>query len=132
MQWVFLIGDKGFSLDDIERLEFRGGEVRRNEEQLEVRFGQDGYAVFCREEAPEEMRSEFEEGEYEAYMGALPFGEPVFIMLRYSDIGVLRRIVSDEEFPENIVVDCDGVRTGVEEILGAERVIGTEIWKGGL
>lgn len=127
MQWVFLIGDKGFSLDDIERLEFRGGEVRRNEEQLEVRFGQDGYAVFCREEAPEEMRSEFEEGEYEAYMGALPFREPVFIMLRYSDIGVLRRIVSDEEFPEDIVVDCDGVRTGAEEILGAERVIGTEM-----
>lgn len=128
MQWVFLIGDDKLSLERFSKMKFTGSEkVSRNAQQLEIVFGEKDYLIFCEAEPMEDSKGDFEKGEYEELLALLPFDEPKWIMLKYKDIGTLKRVIGDESFPEDIIIDCDGVDLGLEEVIDKDRIISTKM-----
>ena len=124
MQWVLIAGDKDFSLKSFADMDFDGAvSIVPAEDMISVRYP-DGYAVF--EPVDKKgMMSEFEPGDL-CVLEALPFTPENWVMLTYSDIGILRSIVSDESFPKNVFIDCDGVPLGLEDVFPQERLILTE------
>ena len=47
------------------------------------------------------IKDEYEEDE----LSSIPYKEPHFIMLTYSSIGILYKVISQSNYPENIYVD---------------------------
>ncbi len=127
MQWVFLIGDDSFTLSRFSQMDFKGNKkVISNNEQLEIQYENNDYAIFYKEENADDMKNSFEPSEFENYLKKLPFDEPRWIMLKYNNISILRRIVSEKEFPTDIIIDCDGVDLQLEEVFDKSRIIETE------
>ena len=124
MQWVLIAGDKDFSLKSFVDMDFDGAvSIVPAEDMISVRYP-DGYAVF--EPVDKKgMMNEFEPEDLRV-VEALPFTPENWVMLTYSDIGILRSIVSDESFPKNVFIDCDGVPLGFEDVFPRERLIFTE------
>lgn len=128
MQWIFLIGDDKLSLERFSKMKFTGSEkVSRNAQQLEIVFGEKDYLIFCEAEPMEDSKGDFEKGEYEELLALLPFDEPKWIMLKYKDIGTLKRVIGEEGFPEDIFIYCDGTDPGLEDVFDKDRVIGTKM-----
>ena len=128
MQWVFLIGDDSFTLSRFSKMNFKGcKKVISNDEQLEIQYDNNDYAVFYKEENADDMRSNFEPSEFENYLKKLPFDDPRWIMLKYNSVSILRRIVSEKEFPADIIIDCDGADLRLEEVFDKSRIIETEL-----
>lgn len=127
MQWVFLIGDSTLSPKRFKDMDFAGSiNSRYAKEQLEVRYDE-GYVIFCKEDNADEMKNNFEPDEFAEYMKRIPFEDPRWIMLIYNDIGALKKVIGDESFPRDIIIDCDGVDLGLEKVTDKNRLIGTKI-----
>ena len=121
--WVIFIGDAMFGLDTIRAMTFKEKVETRDygEKQFDVFFNEshDAYVSFqfdydgmiMRDYSPEELKN-------------LPFENPQFMLVRYSDIKLLERIISADDFPENILIDCDGVGLGLEKFIEKSRLLG--------
>lgn len=111
--WVILIGDERFNLDTIKNMKFIGCEriAEHEEKQLDV-FYKKGYVSF---------QSDFDgliRGDYSPEeISCLPYKEPHFISMQYSDLDLLKRIIGSTDFPGDILIDCDGVNLGLEQIV---------------
>ena len=44
-------------------------------------------------------------------------------MLKYNNVAILRKIISGKEFPSDVIIDCDGVDLGLEEVFDKSRII---------
>ena len=127
MQWVFLIGDDSFTLNRFSKMHFRDSKrIIMNDEQLEIQYDNNDYAIFYKEENVDDMKSDFEPFEFEKYLQKLPFDVPRWIMLKYNNVSILRKIVSEKEFPTDIIIDCGGVDLGLEKVFDKRRIIENE------
>jgi len=127
MQWVFLIGDQPFSLNSFSKMKFENSKkILKNAEQLEICYNDNDYAIFYKEDNADNMRNNFETSEFEKYLQKLPFDNPRWIMLKYSNIKTLKKIICEKYFPKDIIIDCDGVNLGLEEVFDISRIIETE------
>lgn len=123
--WVIFIGDAMFGLDTIRAMAFEEKVEIRNygEKQFDVWFkgNHDAYVSFqfdydgmiMSDYSPEELKN-------------LPFENPQFILVRYSDIKLLERIISSDDFPKDIMIDCDGVDLGLEKFIEKSRLLGNQ------
>lgn len=117
-KWVILIGNDDLSIEQFESMRFEGNtSLTRNSASLSIQYS-DGYANFI-DDKDGLIISDYEPEEIKA----LPFNTPVMIMLVYSNYEILKRIVSSNDFPENCIIDCDGVQLGLEQFFPADRLI---------
>ena len=124
MQWIYLIGDDKFSLDCFAKMHFTDSrKTIMNDEQLEVRYDNNDHAVFYKEEDRDDIRINFEPSDLERYLQKLPFDDPRWIMLKYSDVKVLRKILCEKGFPKDIMIDCDGTDLALEGLIDKSRII---------
>ena len=127
MQWVFLIGDDSFTLNHFSKMHFKDSKkIILNDEQLEIQYDNNDYAIFYKEENADDMKSNFAPSEFEEYLQKLPFDVPRWIMLKYNNVSILRKIVSEKEFPTDVIIDCDGGDLGLEEVFDKRRIIEIE------
>lgn len=118
--WVILIGDDNLTLERFQKMRFAGcKEIILSEHQLDILYEND-YAVLY-EDA--DCLEAYDSSELER----LPFRDVHTMILKYSDIQVLRAIVGAEDFPEDVIIDCDGLDLGLEEIVKKERLWNTEL-----
>lgn len=128
MQWVFLIGDDSFTLNRFSKMHFKDSKkIILNGEQLEIRYDTNDYAIFYKELNVNDMKCDFDALEFEEYLQKLPFDDPRWIMLKYNNVSILRKIVSEKDFPTDVIIDCDGVDLRLEEVFDKSRIIGTEL-----
>ncbi len=128
MQWVFLIGDDSFTLNRFSKMHFKDSKkIILNGEQLEIRYDTNDYAIFYKELNVNDMKCDFDALEFEEYLQKLPFDDPRWIMLKYNNVSILRKIVSEKDFPTDVIIDCDGVVLRLEEVFDKSRIIGTEL-----
>ena len=127
MQWVFLIGgDDSFTLNHFSEMHFRDSQkIILNKEQLEIQYDNNDYAIFYREENADDIKSNFSPSEFEEYLQKLPFDVPRWIMLKYSNVSILKKIVSEKGFPTDVIIDCDGVDLGLEEVFDKRKILET-------
>ena len=124
MQWVFLIGDDSFTLNSFSKIHFKDSKkILMNDEQMEIWYNNNDYVILYKEENADDMRSNFEISEFEEYMKKLPFDDPRWIMLKYNNVSTLRKIISEKVFPTDIIIDCDRVDLGLEEVFDKNRII---------
>ena len=117
--WVILIGDAGFGLDTVKEMGFEGKKAVRayGEKQLDVIF-EDGYVSF-QSDFDGMIKQDYSPDEIEK----LPFKEPQFILMRYSDGELLKSAIGSGDFPADVMVDCDGVDTGLEQVFDRSRLL---------
>lgn len=117
--WVILIGDKDLTVNKFRDMKFEGSkQVTENEYQLDVIY-ENGYASFWKNTENENPVRDYEQAE----LAGFPFENVTAMVLKYSDIQILRDIVSAEDFPKDILIDCDGVELGLEKFIDRERLI---------
>lgn len=118
-KWVILIGNAGFGPDTIRAMTFEGkiGIRDYGEKQFDVLFRK-GYVSFqfdydgtiIDDYAPEELNN-------------LPYGEPQLVLMKYSGIDIAERVLTANDFPKDVFIDCDGVDLGLEQFLGKSRLL---------
>ena len=124
LQWIYLIGEEYFTLNTISNMKFEDSKlINKSNEQLEIRFDNNDYVIFYKEENSEFFRRNFEPQEFKEYLKILPFDNPRWIMLKYNNVAILRKIISGKEFPSDVIIDCDGVDLGLEEVFDKSRII---------
>lgn len=101
MQWIILIGDKGFNLNLIRNLQHNGeiSSTSLTENRFVVDYGNDH--VFY--DSAEDIINDYEEDE----KAQIPFPNPQFIIMTYTNGELMRRILSQENFPPGIYIDDD-------------------------
>lgn len=115
--WVILIGDDNNTIKRYENMKFSGSKkIIKTTHQIDI-FYENDYAAFFDDE-DELIIHDYEQAELEK----LPFGNIKMIMLKYTDIGILKKIISAEDFPEDIIIDCDGVDLGLDSIIDRKRL----------
>ena len=119
MMWVILIGDAEFGIGTIKALTFerKTGIRDYGEKQFDVMY-EEGYVSFqfdydgmiMNDYSPEELNR-------------LPYPTPRFVLMEYSERSLLERIVSSNDFPKDVFIDCDGVNLGLEQFVDKSRII---------
>lgn len=116
--WVILIGDSDNTIDRYENMIFSGmKKIIKTAHQIDI-FYENDYAQFL-EDNEKLIISDYDQTELEK----LPFGNIKMIMLKYSDIDILKKIVSADDFPKDIIIDCDGVDLGLDNIIDRKRLL---------
>lgn len=116
--WVILIGDGNNTINRYENMEFSGSKkIIKTVHQIDIIYGND-YAQFM-DDNDQLIINDYEQSELET----LPFNNIKMIMLKYSDIGVLKKIVSAEDFPKDVIIDCNGVNLGLDNIIDRKRLL---------
>lgn len=117
MQYVILIGDSSFSCERLAKMKLCGdtGISMLDDGDLLIQY-ENGYARFSPDDDPLDFYSEEERAQ-------IPFAEPKCITLRYNDIDILKSIVSADDFPDNVIIDCDGVYLGLESVIDSGRLM---------
>ena len=120
-KWVILIGNKSFSLNSFSDMKFYGKtELKKGEHYIQALY-KNGYASFD-EDYDLLIRKGYETEE----LDSLPFTDAKMIMLTYSEIDILKNIISEEAFPKDIIIDCDGVNLGLDTVIEKKRLINDE------
>lgn len=115
-KWVILIGDTGVSSESIKTMAFqRKIEIKNyGEKQFDV-FFKDGYVSF---------QFDYDGSDYPPdEIKKLPYTAPQFVIMRYSSQRVLERVIGAEDFPKNVLIDCDGVDLGLEQVVDRHRLL---------
>lgn len=101
MQWIILIGNEGFNLNLIRNLKHYGENKYTNltENRIVVDYGYDH--VFY--ESAEDIINDYEEDDIKR----IPFSNPQFIMMTYTNENLMKQILSQENFPRGIYIDDD-------------------------
>lgn len=120
--WVILIGDSNNTISRYENIIFSGSKkIIKTAHQIDI-FYENDYAQFL-EDNRKLIIGDYEQTELEK----IPFGNIKMIMLKYSDIDILKKIVSADDFPKDIIIDCDGVDLGLENIIDRKRLLNYEL-----
>ena len=128
MQWIFLIGDDSFTLNCFSEMDFKDSQkIISNDDQVEVIYNDNDYVVFCKEENSDDMVSSFESSEFEKYLQKLPFDDPKWIMVKFNNAKILKKILSENGFPTDVIIDCDGLDLGLEEAVDKSRIIENDL-----
>ena len=123
MQWIFIIGDQSLSLNNFSRITFSDSKRRhQTEDEFQIYYENQEYVVFSSYLA-ETLKEDFEDSEYKELMRKLPFANPHWFMLKYSSLGILKKIISEAEFPDKVFLYCDGVDLGLCEVFDKQRII---------
>lgn len=121
-QWVILIGDSHNTIARYENMIFSGSKkINKTAHYIDI-FYENDHAQFL-DDDDELVISDYEPAELEK----LPFDNIKMIMLIYTNIDILKKIVSADDFPEDIIIDCDGVDLGLEKIIDRKRVINSDL-----
>lgn len=101
MQWIILIGNEGFNLNLIRNLQHYGENKTTGltENRIVVDYGHDH--VFY--ESAEDIMNDYEEDDIKR----IPFPNPQFIMMTYTNENLMKQILSQENFPRGIYIDDD-------------------------
>lgn len=111
-QWVILIGDSNNTIKRYKNMAFPGSTKTIKADHYIDIFYENAHAQFI-DDDDELVISDYDPAELER----LPFKNIRMIMLIYTDIEILKGIVSAEDFPKDIIIDCDGVDLGLEKLL---------------
>lgn len=123
MQWIFIIGDQSLSLSTFSSMMFQDSVCTHlSGEEFQIHYENQEYAVFSSCPA-ETLKSDFEDSEYKQLMKRLPFENPQWFMLKYSSLEILKKIISEEEFPDKVFLYCDGIDLGLNEVFDEYRII---------
>ncbi|MCM1102438.1 MAG: hypothetical protein NC079_11820 [Clostridium sp.] len=118
-KWIILIGDSNNTISRYEKMIFLGSEkIIKTAHYIDIYYENDHYAQFL-DDDDELIIGDYEKAELEK----LPFGNIKMVMLKYSDIDILKKIVSADDFPKDIIIDCDGVDLGLENIIDRKRLL---------
>lgn len=118
MKWVILIGDKSFSLGRFADMKFYGKtELKMGKHNIQVLY-KNGYASFD-EDYDLSIKNDYDIEE----LNSLPYLDAKMIMLTYSNIDILKNIISEKAFPKDIFIDCDGVNLGLGTVFDKRRLI---------
>lgn len=116
--WVVLIGDEDFGFNTIKSMAFcdciRVSEYE--DKQFDVYF-KNGYVSF-QNDWDGMIESDYSPEE----LALLPYKNPHFILMQYSDLELLKHVITLKDFPENVLIDCDGVALGLEQVLDKCRL----------
>lgn len=123
MQWIFIIGDQSLSLNNFSGITFPDSVSRHQyEDEFQIHYKNQEYAIFSSCIA-ETLKADFEDSEYNELMKKLPFENPHWLMLKYSSLDILKKIIGEEEFPDKVFLYCDGVDLGLCEVFDKHRII---------
>ena len=116
--WVILIGGSDFTIEQFQNMDFTGNkEIIKSAHHIDIIY-ENGYAHFY-DDTDRFIIGGYEQSELER----LPFRKCRMIMLKYSNIQILRNILGADDFPQNIIIDCDGVDLGLDDIIEQERLL---------
>lgn len=122
---VIFIGKTTLSLEKLRVMTFEEAveKIDFGEKQFDILFKENygAYVSFqfdyngaiANDYSPEELKN-------------LPYKYPQFVLVRYSNIRLLERIVSADDFPKDILIDCDGVNMGLEKFIKRSRLLNTD------
>lgn len=101
MQWIILIGNEGFNLKLIRNLQHNraNSSTSLTENRFVVDYGNDH--VFY--ESVEDIINDYEEDDKKR----IPFPNPQFIMMTYTNEKLMKQILSQKNFPRDIYIDDD-------------------------
>ena len=101
MQWIILVGNENLSLGTIENMKFIGSKkvAQVSKERIVVDYGEDH--VFF--DYANDIINDYEEDE----LLLLPFEKPRFIMMTFSSTFILKKILTDNNFPNKLYIDDD-------------------------
>ncbi|CQR57007.1 hypothetical protein [Paenibacillus riograndensis] len=101
MQWIILIGNEHFNLKLIRDLQHDGENTitSLNTNRFVVDYGNDH--VFY--ESVEDIINDYEEDDIKR----IPFPNPHFIMMTYTNGKLMKQILSQDNFPRGIYIDDD-------------------------
>lgn len=118
-KWVIFIGSEKFSPGMIKRMTFEGNIGTRDcgEKQFDVLFN-DGYVSF-QFDYDGAIISDYPP----EFIKDLPFDSPRFILAKYSEQSLLERIISSNDFPQDVLIDCDGIDLGLERFVDKSRLL---------
>ena len=120
-KWVILIGDSNNTIARYENMIFSGSKkINKTAHYIDI-FYENDYARYAQflDDDDKHIIGDYDPAELEK----LPFGNVKMIMLKYSDIDILKKIVSSDDFPKDIIIDCDGVDPGLENIIDRKRLL---------
>lgn len=112
MKWIFLIGNEGFGVNYLKKLNYTDSVSTYEVESMQGRFCIDygNEHVFC---DPIEDMSEFEEE-----IKDIPYINPTIVMMTYTSPNIVRRILKQDDFPKDIYIDNDlGLLVPLEEYI---------------
>ena len=116
--WVILIGDSNLTVDRFQDMKFVGHkQILKTENGLDVIY-ENGSAHFYND-LDNHIAGDYERVEIER----LPFCDIRMMMLKYSEIQILKSIIDEDDFPKDIYIDCDGLDLGLGDIIGQERLL---------
>ncbi len=119
--WIILIGDEAFDFKTIKSMNFCDC-IRISEyedKQFDIYFN-DGYVSF-QNDYDGVIKNDYSPEE----LALLPYKNPHFILMRYSNIELAKHVISLKDFPKNILIDCDGVDLGLEQVFDKCRLYDT-------
>jgi hypothetical protein len=104
MRWIILIGNEGFSLSTVKDVRYdRANKVTSLENnRFVVDFGDEH--VFY--EYAEDLLDDYEEEEKQS----IPYHNPHFVIMTYSSLDLLKEILLQDHFLDDIYIDDDNGR----------------------
>lgn len=121
-KWVIFIGDTMLSLNAIRTMSF-AKKVKLKD------YGEKGFDALFRENYGAYISFQFDDKEMimndysPEELKTLPYKDPQFMLVRYSDVKLLEQIVSADDFPKDILIDCAGVDLGLEKFIQKSRLL---------
>ncbi len=108
-KWVILLGGGAFGPESIRRMRFQGytSITDWGRKQLDAEFPE-GKASF-QFDYNGDIRNDYDPKE----LSSLPWPNPQCVILRYTSLEVLSRIISAEDFPEDVLIDTDGAEVSL-------------------
>lgn len=123
MQWIFIIGDNSLSLNNFSNMVFSDSILtHQTADEFRIYYENQEYAIFSSCPA-ETLKADFEDDEYKELMKKLPYANPQWVMLKYSSLDILKKIIGEEEFPDEVFLYCDGIDLGLCEVFDEHRII---------
>lgn len=121
-KWVILIGDGNNTISRYENMNFSGSKtINKTAHYIDI-FYENAHVTF-NDDKDELIISDYEPAELEK----LPFDNIKMIMLVYTNIDILKKIVSADDFPKDIIIDCDGVDLGLENVIDRKRLLNYDL-----
>ena len=112
MKWIFLIGNSNFGLENLRRVKYSGSTstyyVDDKGKRLCVEF-EGGHLIY-------DIMTDF--SDFAEVLDAVPYSNPTIIMVSYTSSEILKRIICQNDFPQDIFVDNDrGILVPLKEYI---------------
>lgn len=115
--WVILIGDSNLTIDRFLDMKFIGNKEKiKTEHSIDVIY-ETGYAQF-NDDTGNYIIGDYTQSEIEKF----PFRDVRMIMLKCSDMQLLKKVIDEDDFPDDVIVDYDRGNIGLDDIFGPEQL----------